>query len=88
VVLAAAPTWFSENILVIAGVMIAAVAVFVIRSVQKIALRILLLGILAGALLFVYVERAPLEQCGRTCRCRIVTVDVHMPACKTELLPR
>lgn len=65
----------------------AVVAFLVLRLVQKIVLRIVLLGALAGFGLYVWTERADLDECRRTCTCTFAGFDVQVPGCKETGVP-
>jgi hypothetical protein len=62
-------------------VVIAALAFLVVRFVQKMVLRVVLIGALAGLGLYVWSERASLDECRRTCACSIAGFDVQVPGC-------
>ena len=83
--LAAAPTWFADNLTAIAAGTLLLLTVLVIRMVQKAAMRGILLGLIALVALFVYVNRAPLEACANTCECEIGGRHLSVPTCNREL---
>lgn len=83
--LAAAPAWFSDNLALIALVTLAVLTVAVLRMVQKAALRLTLLALIAVVALVVYVNRAPLEACARTCSCDLAGRTVTVPLCDDQL---
>lgn len=83
--LAAAPAWFSENLLLIAGVTLAVVTLLIVRMVQKAMLRVLLLGAVALVAGLVYLNREPLETCARTCQCSLGGRVVTVPLCQRDL---
>jgi hypothetical protein len=85
--LAAAPAWFSENVLPISGGTLAVLAVLVLRMIQKALLRLVLLGLIVLVAAFVYVNRDPLETCARTCECTIAGQHVTVPTCQRSLRP-
>jgi hypothetical protein len=87
VVLAAAPEVLNDNVLLFSGVILGALALFVVRAVQRLIARIVMLALILGVAVFIYVEREDLEQCGRTCTCRVAGIDVDVPACDPDLLP-
>lgn len=72
-----------RNIGIGALVVIVLVAFFVLRFVQKMALRVVLLGLLAGIGVFVWWERDNLRQCVPTCSCSIAGYKVQVPDCPT-----
>lgn len=84
-VLAAAPAWFSENLALIAVVTLALLTVAVLRMVQKATLRLTLLALIAVVALAVYLNRAPLEACARTCSCSLGGRTVTVPLCDDGL---
>jgi hypothetical protein len=83
--LAATPAWFADNVAQIAIVTLLVLTVLVIRLVQKLALRLWLLGVIAGVGLFVYVNRDALEACARTCECQIADRDINVPICDPDI---
>jgi predicted membrane metal-binding protein len=86
-VLGAAPGWFNNNLVAIAAVVLAVVGVLLLRMVRRASARLILCSILAGLLLFVVLQRDELSDCGRTCSCRVVTVDVDVPGCDSDQVP-
>jgi hypothetical protein len=86
-VLAAAPEVFNDNVMLISVIVLGAIALFVIRAVQRFALRLALIALLVGVAGFIYVERDDLEQCGRTCTCDVGGLEFDLPACEPDLLP-
>lgn len=84
VVLAAAPAWFADNVAQIAVGTLLVLAFLVIRMIQKATLRAVLLGLIALAALFVYVNRAPLEACAKTCECEIRGRHITVPTCDRD----
>lgn len=83
--LAATPAWFANNVAQIAIVTLLALTVVVVRMVQKLAVRLLLLGLITGVGLFVYVHRDALEACARTCECQIADRDISVPLCDSDI---
>jgi len=84
-VLAAAPAWFSENLLLIAGVTLAIVTLLIVRMVHKAMVRVILLGAVALVAGLVYANREPLETCARTCQCSLGGEVVTVPLCRRDL---
>ncbi|MFZ6002509.1 MAG: hypothetical protein ACOYXM_01120 [Actinomycetota bacterium] len=82
---AAAPSWFADNLREISAVTLLVVTVLVIRLVQKAVMRTVLLVLIAVVALVVYVNRAPLNACVRTCECEIAGRHVTVPACEPDL---
>lgn len=83
--LAAAPAWFSENLLPIAAATLAAVTLLIVRVVQTAMLRAVLLGAVALVAGLVYLNREPLETCARTCQCSLGGQVVTVPLCQRGL---
>jgi len=53
----------------------------VLRFVQKMVLRVVLLGVLAGLAVFVWWERDDLRHCVPTCSCSFAGRTVQVPGC-------
>ncbi len=83
--IAAAPAWFAENVTQIAIGTLLVLTLVVIRLIQKVVLRATLLALIAAVALFVYVNRAPLEACAKTCECEIAGRHLTVPTCDTGL---
>jgi predicted membrane metal-binding protein len=81
----ATPPWFAENVVAIAVVLLLGLMYLVVRLVHKVALRATLLGVLAALAVFVYVNRAPLQACARTCECSLAGRDITVPVCDPDL---
>jgi len=58
-------------------------AFIVLRFVQKMVLRVVLLGLLAGLGVFVWWERDNLRHCVPTCSCSVAGYTVQVPDCPT-----
>jgi hypothetical protein len=86
-VTAAAPSWFADNIALIAVATLVVVTVLIVRMVQKTALRLALIAVVVGMAVFVYANRLALEECADTCKCRVAERDISVPACSTDLTP-
>jgi predicted membrane metal-binding protein len=84
-VLAAAPAWFANNVSQIAIGTLLVLTVLVVRMIQKAMLRAVLLGLIALVALFVYVNRAPLKACAKTCECEIGGRHITVPTCDSRL---
>lgn len=82
---AAAPAWFADNLVQISGGTLLVLAALVMRLAQKVALRLTLLAVLAVITLFIYVNRAPLQACVRTCECSLAGRQVTVPTCNQPL---
>ena len=63
------------------GVLIglAVLCLVILRFVQKLALRLVLVGLVVGLGAFVWAERVDLSHCAQTCNCRLLGHDVHVP---------
>ena len=83
--LAAAPSWFADNVALIAGVVLLALVILVLRVVKETITRGLLLAVLLGAGVLVYVNRDALEACAETCECEIADQDLSVPFCDPNL---
>ena len=80
--LAAPPTWFADNAGQIAAFGLLGLTLVMLRLVQKVAVRISLLAILAALALFIYVNRVPLGACAHTCECSIAERHINVPLCE------
>jgi hypothetical protein len=85
VIVGAAPGWFADHLALIAIVVLAAVTLLVLRVVVDVTTRLIIIGAVVAVAVFVYVNRVPLEECARTCECRIVRQDVTVPFCDSDL---
>lgn len=83
--LAATPAWFADNVAQIATGTLIVLTVLVVRLVQKAAVRLALLVLIAIVGVFVYVNRAPLRACARTCECEIGGRHISVPTCSPDL---
>ncbi len=82
---AATPAWFADNVAQIAAGTLIVLTVLVLRLVQKAAVRLALLVLIAIVGVFVYVNRAPLRACARTCECEIGGRHITVPTCSPDL---
>jgi hypothetical protein len=82
---AAAPAWFSNNLTQIAVGTLLVLTVVVVRMVQKLSMRLMLVALIALVGLFVYANRAPLKACAKTCECEIGGRHLTVPACRTDV---
>lgn len=83
--LAATPAWFADNVAQISAGTLVVLTALVIRLVQKVVLRMVLLGVIVVVGLFVYVNRAPLKACAKTCECEIAGKHITVPTCDPDL---
>jgi hypothetical protein len=56
------------------------IAFLVMRFIQKMVLRVILLGALVGLGVYVYYERDQLKDCTPGSQCQFFGFDVHVPA--------
>lgn len=82
--LAATPAWFADNLTQIVLLILVVVTVLVLRLAQTAALRLTLLAVVAVVAVVVYLNRAPLEACARTCECELAGHDVTVPICDPD----
>ena len=66
---------------------LAVVCFLVLRFVQKMLLRLLLVGLTIGLGVAVWAQRVELGECAKTCDCRLFGKDVQVPrvGCDREL---
>lgn len=83
--LAATPAWFADNLAQIAGVTLLVLVLAVIRLVQKTVMRTALLVLIGIVAVVVYLNRAPLEACAKTCECQIAGRRITVPTCRADL---
>lgn len=83
--LAASPAWFADNLTQISVGTLLVLTALVIRLVQKVAVRAALLVLIAAVTVFVYVNRAPLETCAKTCECDLGGRHITVPTCSPNL---
>ena len=83
--LAATPAWFADNLTEISAGTLLLLVLLVVRLVQKAAIRMALLALIAVVGVLVYVNRGPLEACAKTCKCDLGGRHVTVPTCNTDL---
>lgn len=72
-----------RNIGAFALVIIVLLAGIVLWTVQKMVMRVIVLGVLIGVGVFVWYERDSLRDCGPpSCSCKILSWDVSTPGCE------
>lgn len=81
--LAALPDWLDPEllqwiILVVIAVLLYSMYV-VVRFVQRVALKLVLFGLLAGVAVSLWAQRTDLEDCARTCECSLYGQTVEVP---------
>ena len=84
---AATPGWFADNVTQISVGTLLVLTLLVVRVIQKTTTRAVLLGLIALAALFVYVNRRPLEACAKTCECEIAGRHISVPTCDADPRP-
>jgi Ca2+/Na+ antiporter len=84
-VLAAAPSWFADNVTMIAAAVLLILTFLVLRSVKEQVTRVVLLVLILAVAVFVYFNRDPLKACAETCECQIADQDVSVPFCDPNL---
>jgi hypothetical protein len=85
VLVGAAPAWFADHLVLIAGVVLIVVTLLVVRVMEKTVTRSAVLVVVVAVAVFLYANRVQLEECARTCECRIVRQDVTVPLCDPDL---
>jgi hypothetical protein len=70
-----------RTIAVVALVVLLVLAFLVMRMVQKMVLKVVFLGFLAGLGVFVWYERANLADCVPQCACSVAGFDVQVDDC-------
>ena len=77
------PEWFNpDNLRTIAIVVVVATVVvwfLVMRFVQKIVFKAVLTVLVAVVAFGAWHERADLGDCAKTCECKVLNVEVHIP---------
>ena len=81
------PTSFSPDTLRTIGLVVLVVLLLgtflVLRFVQRMVLKVVLVGLFVGLGVFVWWERADLHDCVKTCACSVAGLDVQVPDCPT-----
>ncbi|MDW3218360.1 MAG: hypothetical protein R8F63_07075 [Acidimicrobiales bacterium] len=81
--LAALPDWLDPELLQWIILVVLAVLLYlmyvVVRFVQRVVLKVALFLLLAGIGLSLWVQRADLDDCARTCACSLYGQDVEVP---------
>jgi hypothetical protein len=85
VLVGAAPSWFADNLLLIAAAVLGVVTVLLVRMVKDATTRVIFVAVVVGLAVFLYANRVQLESCARTCECRVVRQDVTVPFCDPDL---
>jgi hypothetical protein len=76
-----------RNVAIGGLVLVVVIAFLVMRFIQKMVLRVVLLGALFGLGLYVWGQRQELQDCVPTCQCSFLGFDVHIPADATGACP-
>ncbi len=76
------PDWIDPDILQwiilgVIGILVLATAL-IIRTIQKLVMRVLLIAILAGFGISLWVQRADLQDCVETCECSLYGREVRV----------
>lgn len=83
------PDWASPDnlrtVAIVVFVGLVVVFVLVVRFVQKLVMKATLLVVLAALGIGVWVQRAELGTCARTCQCRLFGVQVKIPQDKCTI---
>ena len=83
------PEWFSpDNLRTIAIVVVVAMAIawfLVMRFVQKLIMKAVFTVVLAVIAFGVWNERANLGDCAKTCDCKVLGFEVHIPQAQLPL---
>ncbi|MGQ0432928.1 MAG: hypothetical protein ACT452_11060 [Microthrixaceae bacterium] len=83
--LAATPAWFADNLAEISTGTLLVLVLLVVRLVQKAAVRMALLALIAVVGVLVYVNRDPLQACAKTCECELGGRHITVPTCNKDL---
>ena len=73
-----------RTVAVVVLVVLLVVAFLVMRFIQKMVLRVVVLGALAGLGLFVWVQRDELRDCVPECACTFFGYEVQVEGCPTD----
>lgn len=65
-----------------AGVVLLVLVLLVVRFIQKLVLRLVLVGLMVLVGIGVYVSRDELAECTETCSCQLFGQDVDVPFCR------
>lgn len=83
--LAATPAWFADNLSSISTGTLLLLVLLVVRLVQKAAVRMALLALIAVVGVLIYANRDALQVCAKTCECELGGRHVTVPTCNTDL---
>lgn len=70
-----------RTVALVVVVLAALVALLVVRFIQKMVLRVILVGALAGVGVFAWAQRSELQECVPDCACTFFGFDVQVPGC-------
>lgn len=70
-----------RNVALVVLAALAVLAFLVVRMVQKMVVRVVVVGLLAGLAVYVWYERDELGECNETCACSVAGFDVQVPGC-------
>ncbi len=86
-ILAAAPfeDFARENSPILAVIVCAVLGLLVARLITRTMTRLVMLGIVVLAGLFIVIERDNITECTQTCECTLAGIDTSVPACNAKL---
>jgi uncharacterized membrane protein len=76
-----------RTVAIVALAALVLLALLVMRFIQKMVLRVLLIGALAGLGVFVYIQRDDLSACVPECACEFFGYEVQVPECRALVDP-
>lgn len=86
------PDWLDSDLLRQGAVVVSAALLFlafmVWRIVTRMAVRIVMVGVLVGLAAGVWFYRVELGDCAKTCSCSLFGSDVTVPACEQRIRQR
>ena len=79
------PDWLDPSTLrdvaLLALIAFAVTALLILRFVQKMVARVVLIGLVGALSLAIYSQRVALADCAETCDCTFFSFDVEVPGC-------
>ncbi len=86
-ILAAAPfeDFARENSPILAVIVCGVLGLLVARLITRTMTRLVMLGIVVLAGLFIVIERDNITECTQTCECTLAGIDTSVPACNAKL---
>lgn len=73
-----------RHFLIAAGLVCIALAVFAVRLIGRVGLRLSLAAALVVLGFVLFVERAQLSSCAQSCTCEVLTLSVQVPGCQPQ----